>query len=341
MVDLITSEIVTTPGLYRMTEAAYHADPWETPSLSRSVAFKLITDSPRHAFTAHPRLCKPEEEEEVKNDNIREIGSAAHAMLLRQPTEISVIESKDYKNKKAQIARVEAQERGAIPLLEKDHKTALAMVAKARADLSESDHPAIRALADPTSTDSTLLNEVTAAWIDPCGSLPARQRMDRLHIEPSLIAILDYKTTKMSVAPQQVVRPIFNNGYHFQDGFYRRGARALFPQIDRHECKLDFLFIMQEQDPPFEISIVRIDAAGRVIGEKMVSAAFRKWRKCMTDGYWPGYPNDIVSADMPAFVETNWLAREIEDPYLQNLGYDPMPMFEASPYRPKPIMEPN
>lgn len=340
MTDLIASEAITMPVLYRMSEAAYHADTWTTPSLSRSIALKLITESPRHAFAAHPRLYK-QEEAEIENDRTREVGSAAHALLLHQPTEMHIIKAKDYKTKRAKDERSEAQEHGAIPLLTKDHETVLAMVDKARAELAESDHPAIRALADPMATSSTILNEVTAAWIDPCGNLPARQRMDRLDMSRELITILDYKTTKMSVAPQQIVRPLYNNQYHFQDGFYRRGIRALFPQIDRHECKLDFLFIMQEQEAPFEITIVRVDAAGRMIGEKMVSAAFMMWRKCMAENHWPGYPNEIITAEMPSYIDTSWTSREIEDPRLQGLGFDPMPFYEVSPYKPKPIMEPN
>lgn len=337
---LIHSESVTVPGLYRMSEAAYHQDPFETPSLSRSVALKLITESPLHAFTAHPKL-NPVEPEEQKNDSTREIGSAAHALLLHQPTEIAVIDAKDYKTKKAQQDRVEAQERGAIPLLPKDHKTALAMVDKARRELITSEHPALRALADPTQTDSVLLNEVTAAWIDPCGNLPARQRMDRIDIRPERVTIVDYKTTAMSVAPQQITRPLYNNQYHFQDGFYRRGIRALFPEIDRHETKLEFLFVMQEQEAPFEITVVRVDAAARMIGEKMVSAAFLMWRRCMESGEWPGYPSDILTAEFPAYLDTSWTAREIEDPRLQGLGFDPMPFYENKPYQPKQIMEPN
>ena len=62
--DLITSDTVTAPGLYRMTEAAYHADPCPAPSLSRSIAETLILESPEHAFAAHPRLTKPDEEDE-------------------------------------------------------------------------------------------------------------------------------------------------------------------------------------------------------------------------------------------------------------------------------------
>jgi hypothetical protein len=340
MTDLIHSEIPTVPGLYRMSEQAYHQDPCLLPSLSRSIGQKLILESPRHAFVAHPRLTKPEDdEEEDKNSRTRDIGSAAHVMLLRQPTEIVVLDYKDFKKKAAQEERAAAQERGAIPLLVKDHKAVLTMVEKARNVLSTSSHLAIRDIADPVV--STVYNEVTAIWRDRCGDTWARARMDRLSIDGPRITIIDYKTTELSVEPNAVARAIYNNEYHFQDGFYRRGIRHLFPEIDRHEMRLDFLFITQEQKPPFEITVARVDNAGRLIGEKMASAAFMLWRKCQAENEWPGYPGEIVDAECPAYVDTRWSSREIEHPYLQGLGFDPLPFYETNPYRSPQIMEPN
>jgi hypothetical protein len=323
-----------------MSEASYHADTLPTPSLSRSIAETLILESPRHAFAAHPRLTTPDEEEvEEKNSRVRDIGSAAHALLLGQPTEIAVLDYKDFKKKAAQEERAAAQENGAIALLTKDFATVNKMVTKARAELRGEEHPALRALADPG--DEVTYNEVTAVWKDRCGDLWARARMDRISITGPRVTILDYKTTELSVEPNSATKTIYNNNYHFQDGFYRRGIRALFPEIDRHEMRLDFLFIMQEQTPPFEVTVKRVDAAGRLIGEKMVSAAFLLWRKCMADNWWPGYPNGISEAECPPYVDTRWTSKEIEDPYLQGLGFDPMPFYETSPYRPKQIMEPN
>lgn len=341
MIDIIRSETPTKTGLYHMSEAAYHADPLPEPSLSRSIAEKLILESPRHAFVAHPRLTKPDdEEEEDKNSRTRDIGSAAHALLLRQPTEIAVLDYKDFKKKAAQEERAAAQERGAIPLLVKDHKTVLVMVEKARATLSTNHHPAIRALiGDSAETFSG--NEITAVWQDRCGDAWARARLDRISITGRQITILDYKTTELSVEPNAVARAIYNNEYHFQDAFYRRGIRHLFPEIDRHEMRLDFLFIMQEQTPPYEITVARVDNAGRLIGEKMASAAFMLWRKCVAENDWPGYPGEIVDAECPGFVDARWSSREIEHPYLQGLGFDPMPFYEQQPYKPKQIMEPN
>lgn len=338
MADLIHSETVTTPGLYRMSEAAYHADPCPTPSLSRSVAFELLTKSARHAKAAHPRLSVQEEKEDT-NSRTRDIGSAAHALLLGQPTEIVRLDYKDFKKKAAQAEREEVQERGGIPLLNADHDKTLEMVEFAREVLSAEDHPAIQALVNP-DPGVTVFNEVTGAWIDPCGSNWARFRADRLHIGPGLITCIDYKTTELDAAPEAVAKAIYNNSYHFQDAFYRRGLRMLFPEIDQHKLKLDFIFIVQEQTAPFELTVARIDAAGRVVGEKMVSDAFKLWRKHMAEDLWPGYPRGITTAEMPPYVETRWMAKEIEDPRLQNLGHDPVNPYEVNPYRPKQIVEP-
>lgn len=340
MIDLIRSETIDRPGLYRMSERAYHADTAPQPSLSRSIAEKLILESPRHAYTAHPRMTvQDEEEDDEKNSRTRDIGIAAHAMLLGQPTEIVVLDYKDFKKKAPKEERAAAQERGAIALLKSDNATVQAIVAKARVVLADNEHAAIRRLAN-AEADSTIYNEVTAAWLDPCGNHWARCRLDRIDIQPDQITIIDYKTTELSAAPSKVATAIYNNNYHFQDGFYRRGVRRLFPQIDRHEMKLKFLFIVQEQFAPYEITVTEVDEPGRIIGEKMASNAFMLWRKCMAENWWPGYPTQTVTAEMPAYVDTRWTSKEIEDPYLQGLGFDPVQPYESSPPRQTQIAEP-
>lgn len=343
MTDLTTSETILGQGLYRMSEKAYHQDTAPKPSLSRSIAQKLIMESPRHAKAEHPRLTEQDEEEDDekdKNSRARDIGSAAHSLLLRQPTEIAILDYANFKKKAAQEERTAAQEKGAIPLLKKDHKTVLRMIEAARAELATNEHPAVRALGID-DMKGNILNEVTAAWIDPCGDNWARCRIDQLNITDDRITIIDYKTTELSAEPSKVNKTIFSNEYHFQDAFYRRGIRRLFPEIDDHKKKLSFVFIVQEQFAPFEITVTEIDEPGRLIGEKMVSNAFMLWRKCLAEDWWPGYPKGVIRAEMPAYVETSWLAREIEHPYLQKLGYDPVPFLTHNPYRPKPIMEPN
>lgn len=332
---IIRSETYGTPGLYRMSESAYHGDlAFDGPSLSRSIAEKLITQSPAHAWRAHPKLGLVKTDEPEKKNRKMDIGSAAHALLLHQNTPISIIDAKDYMTGAAKAKYAEAVDGGAVPLLKPDHALVEGMVAFARSKLAGLDHPALAVLAhedpfDAGHDDAIAANEVTALWRDRCGDLPARARIDRLYIMPDRITIIDYKTTQTSAAPDDVSKAIYNNNYHFQDAFYRRGIRHLFPEIDRHERKLDFLFIVQEQEPPFEMTITQVDASGRLIGEKMVSAAFLLWRKCMADNVWPGYPTGIVTAECPPYVDTRWSSREIEDPRLQGLGFDPVPISEA------------
>lgn len=327
------------PGLHRMAEAAYHADPCPVPSLSRSIAELLIMKSARHAWTAHPRL-NPKWEPSDDNSRAADIGTAAHARLLRQPTRIVVIEAQNYQTKAAKEQRAEAYASGAIPLLEPDAEIVDAMLARADAELAGNDNPAIGAIVHGSADDGSTMNEIVAAWQDRIGGRWCRARIDRLTLAPKKITIIDYKTTEMSAAPGDVQRAIFNNTYHLQDGFYRRGIRHLFPEVDRHEVALDMLFIVQEQKPPHEITVARISPAGRVIGEKMASAGLRLWNHAMETGEWPGYPTQTVEADMPAWIETNWLAREIEDPRFEGLPFDPLPIYEATPYRPMELAGP-
>ena len=45
-----------TARLVRMPARDYHADPGETPTLSASIAKRIVNESPLHAWLKHPRL---------------------------------------------------------------------------------------------------------------------------------------------------------------------------------------------------------------------------------------------------------------------------------------------
>lgn len=329
--DIFTTSAVTEPGLYRMPEADYHADPCPEPSLSRSIALKIIDESAHHAWEAHPKL-NPSPVDDGRNDRRMEIGSAAHACLLCQNIEIRTLDYENFATKASREERDAAKAEGAIPLLRTDRALVYAMHNRAKEDLALSDDPVILNIVQPDKTPMTSYNEITACWRD-MGGIWCRARMDRLVIQPDRITIIDYKTTEMSAAPQSVAKAIFNNAYHLQDGFYRRGIRHLFPAVNTNDVMLDFMFIVQEQEPPHEITVARIAAPGRVIGEKMASAGVRLWHDAIIKNEWPGYPKTVASADMPPFVETRWLAREIEDPRFQGLTIDPMGPQELHPFK--------
>lgn len=329
---------ITESGLYAISEADYHADALSVvPSLSRSIGQVLLDKSPRHAWTKHPRLNPDFETDEKNNERRTDIGSAAHALLLGQPVPIRLIDADKYTTKAAQEARKEAYATGAVPLLKPDYEIVTGMMERAKQELCLISEPSIRSLVTPVVHEAEAYNEVTAYWHDKVGCL-CRSRMDRVFIEPKRITIVDYKTTEMSAAPDAVEKSIFNNTYHLQDGFYRRGLRHVFPAIDTGEMKMDFIFIVQEQAAPYEITVTRIDLQGQQIGEKMASAAVRLWQQHMQTNDWPGYPSSIHTAIMPAWTETRWLAREIEDPRIGSLPFDPLNPYEATPYQPPKLI---
>lgn len=332
---------ITESGLYAISEADYHADALSlVPSLSRSIGQVLLDKSPRHAWVKHPRLNPDFETDEKNNERRTDIGSAAHALLLGQSTEIRLIPADDYKKKSSQEARKQAYADGAVPLIKPDYLTVHVMVDLAKQKLVHENHTALSSLARPADLQGEAFNEITAYWQDKIGGLWCRSRMDRLVIEPNRITIVDYKTTEMSASPIDIEKAIFNNIYHLQDGFYRRGLRHIFPAINACEMKMDFIFIVQEQKPPFDTTVTRIDLQGQQIGEKMASAAIRLWQQHMQTNDWPGYQSGIHTAVMPAWVETRWLAREIEDPRLQRLPLDPLNPYEATPYQAPKLIGP-
>jgi hypothetical protein len=77
---------ITQPGIYLdMSAVDYFADPCPSPSLTQSVAKRLIDRSPLHAWTIHPRLNPAfEADDPTKYD----IGNIAHRLLLGRGKEL-------------------------------------------------------------------------------------------------------------------------------------------------------------------------------------------------------------------------------------------------------------
>ena len=71
-------DTISTPGIYEIPAALYHADPCPEPSLSASVARTLIERSALHAKMQHPRFGR--EERPVTSGMA--LGTAAHAVIL-------------------------------------------------------------------------------------------------------------------------------------------------------------------------------------------------------------------------------------------------------------------
>lgn len=277
-------------GIYDGVESKhYHLDPCEQPSLSASIAHILVTRSPKHAWTDHPRLNSDfRRHEETKFD----IGTAAHAVLLEGDGKIEVIAADDWRSKAAKEQRDEARAAGKTPLLASQAGDLLEMVETARAQLAAFDlDPAVFTDGKP---------EQTLVWNEY--GVTCRCRLDWLHDD--LSAVDDYKTTSASADPSRWVKTMYGIGGDVQAAFYLRGLEALYG------LRPEWRYVVQETYPPYALSVVTLAASVLEIGGDKVEKAIGIWRSCLDSGEWPAYPAVAERVEIPSYEETRWLERD-------------------------------
>ena len=280
-------------GVIELPADAYHADPCDTPSLSRSVAHLLCTSSPKHAWTAHPKL-NPDYQSAEKE--AFDIGTAAHALLLEGETGVIVVDADDWRTKAAREQRDDARANGQTPLLAKHWTSVQAMVAAAQHQLDHIDvAPGMFCDGKP---------EQSIIWQEPNGVM-CRARLDWLHDD--LTAIDDYKTTSRTANPEQWSRSMFSSGYDLQVAFYQRGIR----QMTGHETT--FRFCVQETFPPYALAVFQLGPDALTLAEAKVEYAIAKWKQCLDTNDWPAYPLQVCHVEMPPWEELRWHDREMRD----------------------------
>jgi hypothetical protein len=278
------------PQIVDISAAEYHADaPCPTPSLSSSIAKILLTRSPLHAWTAHPRLNPAFERTEAEHFDI---GTIAHAMLLQGVEVATVIEANDWRTKAAQEQRDEARRAGRVPILRKHYDRVVAMVESAREQLAR--HRDAADMFTCGLPEQTILWEEDGVWL--------RARLDWLHTGNALID--DYKTTGVSAHPDAFTRTLYGNGYDIQEAFYRRAVLAATGIEAR------FRFCVQETAPPHALTVVELDPGSKALGDRKVEEAIRIWRKCLKGNHWPGYPDLTCFSTIPPWAEAQWLTYE-------------------------------
>jgi PDDEXK-like domain of unknown function (DUF3799) len=278
-----------TAGIYELTAADYHADPAPKPSLSSHVAAVLLDKSPRHAWLAHPRL-----NPNFINDNDPkfDLGRSAHLLMLEGAAPFEIIDAPNWKSEAARDERQAVARAGKIALLEHEWARVSAMVKSARAQLRQTDE-AYNAFRDGEG-------ERTLIWQE--GSIWCRARLDWLQRKRRYI--FDYKTTTGSSAPRAWVnRQLYDIGGDVQASFYLRGATKLLGG------DWQFRFVVQEQDPPYALSVVGLSPEQLDLAAIDVSYAIDAWTTCQRRQKWPGYSTRTYYGDAPAWKKYESEAR--------------------------------
>jgi len=298
----------------------YHADPCQAPSLSSTIARVLLEQSPRHAWHQHPRL-NPDYKPDTSPTRPMEIGTVAHKLILGRGRDVRVIEADAYTSKDARQQRADAYASGLAPILRPDLEAAEAIAHAARAAIVGIED--CEGFANGTPELVAIAHDPTGAWL--------RVMIDMWEDRGDEAIIWDVKTGDQSAAPQGIGRRIANMGYEIQAALYERVVVRLRPEL---AGRIRFRWAFVENDPPHLCTVAELDNIGLEVGRKKVAAAISLWNRCLATGNWPGYPARVVLAEYPAFAETAWTTREMEDESLREMGIDPF--LVRAPWRPEP-----
>lgn len=277
------------PSVFDQMDAeTYHADPAPEPSLSSGIAKLLVTASPLHAWHAHRRL-NPNHVPEENGDFDR--GSAAHALFLQGDDIMVECEFDNWRTNAAKEARDEARQCGKLPLLSKHVAGVSAMVKIAKKALLESE---LYAALEDFHAERTVIWQEGETW--------KRARFDLQHRSRPLL--LDYKTVENAdpFAFQRVIVPL---GYDIQAAHYSDAYRAAIDAT----FDPDFIFLVQEREPPFACSLVGLEPSFLDLGQQKMCRATSIWAECLKHNDWPGYSHRIAWASPPAWALTDFEAR--------------------------------
>jgi hypothetical protein len=282
----VTGELLT------ISASEYHADPCDTPSLSSSVAKILVAKSPRHAWTAHPKLNPDFARKE--DDRFRK-GNAVHALFLEGRNAVGVVAVDSWRSNDAKAMRDEILAEGRIPMLTSQWGEVEAMCQAIREQLPTLDvDPPMFSAGKP---------EVTLVWEEE--GVTCRALVDWLHDDHTVID--DLKTTSASANPEQWPKTMYGFAGDIQVAFHSRGVKAVFG------VEPEFRFLVAETEPPYEVSVVGLLPQAVELANDKVTWAIRKWRECMTTGSWPGYTKRVCYVDAPGWAESQWLEKEARE----------------------------
>lgn len=276
-------------GIHDLGADAYHADPADQPSLSSTIARKLLDTSPLHAWTDHPKL-NPNYQPRESNRAF-DIGGACHSMLLEGHDAVTVVDHDSWRTNDAKAQREDAYAFGKIPLLAHEAETVLAMCKTVQAQIRK------RGLLTDGKPEQTLI------WHD--GQTSCRARVDWLTNDHTLVQ--DIKTTSRTANPDKFSRTLYDLGYHVQAEFYCRGVEALTGR------RPEFELIVCETAAPFAVTVHSLSPAGWSLAAAQVDYAIELWGRCLARNEWPGYDARVAFAEPPGWLEAQWLERELRE----------------------------
>jgi len=274
---MVTSAIPAV-GLVAMPPEQYHADPCAMPSLSSTIAHKLVSKSPAHAYLAHPRLGgKPQEPTAAMDE-----GSLLHEIILRGVDSVQdrlvIVAADDWRTKAAREKRDDARAAGKQPVLEKNLMPALSACVEILARFQD------------LGIVLSGVSEVAAFWQEHASDgtlVQCRGMFD--HLLRADGVIYDLKKSR-SAHPKALRKHVEGYGYHLQAEAYRRALERIEPRL---AGKVQFRWLFVEAEAPYGVTIAEPAGSMRRLGEACWSQAVDAWAHCLATNDWPAYPREV------------------------------------------------
>lgn len=272
--------LISEPGLYDISHDRYHSDPCVTPSLSSSIANKIVERSEWHAWLEHPRLggrgCIPTRD--------MDRGSIVHKMLLGKGADVVTVESDNYRTDKAKDARDKAHAEGKIPALPHELATCGEAFASIKNQLD----------AEGVVLDG--MSEIAIVWYDQTSDgvpVLCRTLIDHLVIGDDYFDVFDLKSSGKVCSPKKLGRVLEDNGAHTQAVAHLAAVGAVFPHL---QGRGRYHWIAAEMEPPYAVCLAEPDGSMQALGCATWQEGVNRWERALRTNVWPGYPRTRVSA---------------------------------------------
>lgn len=210
-----------------------------------------------------------------------DLGSAAHELILEGGLKtVEVYQFDSWRSKQARTARDECYAAGGVPMLEHELDAAYKM-----ADAVKRHQRASALLTDGRP-------EVSALVWDEEYQIHFQVRFDWLRNDG---LIVDLKTAR-EANPREFNRSIATFSYHLQASLYLRAAEILGLGGQR------FTWVIVQNADPYHVSVVEYSEIDRLIGDRIMHTALRKYADGIHTGEWPAY-DGIYTSELPAWAE--------------------------------------
>jgi len=278
----------------KIPHESYHIDSVsKQPSLNASTAIRIVSETPLHAKTHHPRFRLPDEGEKPKRHF--DLGKAFHSLLLGKGDPVVVLDFPDYRKKEAREARDEAYSEGKVPMLAKEWGDTGSVLY----EMTESAEKKIRAAG--YGGDFYLDSDTEHGILVDVDYCPCRILCDCINLERN--TVFDLKTTATLAEPHDWMRRAMQMGIDIRVGHYLDVLKA---EYDRD---FTYLFVLTEKSPPYASAIVELDSRTIALGRSKASVARELWLIGLRQGSWDAWPDEVQLAAASEWAFMDWIYR--------------------------------